>query len=195
MDTYIIPIGVKTYMAMMRRAFKGAEVFLVGGALAPHKTNDFDIVILSDYYSDQIINPMKQLYEARMFDAINIYKAYDLEVEDKSTWDDGKFHTKCVCDVAGTKMDFLFCRKSEYPSIYNVLDGFPLSIQMQAVDFEGNLHKGARFNADKIVCFYGKGSPSEKKYRKYYPDKDFIYDTDIESREGTAGVQEEECPF
>lgn len=170
MDTRTIPIGIKSYMTVMRRVFKGCDVYLSGGALAPHKTNDYDIVVISKYYSDRILEPMKKLYDVGMFDSIECYEAYGDTEED-----DNKFHTKIVCDVSGTKVDFLFAMGSDY-DIMSLMDNYPLSIQMQAVDFNGNLIQGERFCDYKIVV-YQRGS-SEEKYRKYYPNKEFIYHED-----------------
>ncbi len=171
MSTQIIPVGIKTYMAAMRRLFPGCDVYLSGGALAPHTTNDFDIVIISNYYSDRILDPMRLLYQAGMFDTIECYEAYGEEPGTNSE-DDGKFHTKIVCAVGGVKVDFLFTRRHDY-DIRLLMFDYPLSIQMQSLDFDGNLIQGTRYREDKIVV-YQKGS-AEEKYKTYYPDKEFIY--------------------
>ena len=142
------------------------EVYLAGGCLAEHGVNDYDIVIISRYWSDELIKFIEDWYRQGNTDDCNIYRAYNQGGDD-----DDKFHTKAVCHIDGIKVDLLFVDSAKY-NINQVLDRFPISIQMQAVGPYSRIIQGSRFCANPIIIY--NDTPATEKYRKYYPDRRFI---------------------
>lgn len=165
-----IPDFVKKVMQDWSTLLGTPEVYLAGGSLAEHKTNDYDIVILSEEYSDALLPMIQQYYAGGNCEAVEVYRAYDIE-PDAFKEDDGKFHTKAVCTINGTKVDLLFANNHKH-SIRDILDKFPLSIQMQAQNIHEELIRGKRYCDNPIINFYG--TRAFKKYLVYYPDRRFI---------------------
>jgi len=153
-------------------------VYVAGGSLAPHKTNDIDIVILNDWTQSEVFQELEYLYKSkRAFDSLLIYKAYGQgpEEDGQDPEEDGKFHTKAVCKINDQKVDLLFAFDCEYPTIESVMDGFPLSIQMQAMDCKGKLIRGAKYLESPIIVYREECIEScIKKYKGYYPNHQFI---------------------
>ena len=146
-------------------------VYVAGGSLAPHETNDIDIVILNNWSDSEVFRELVHLYKkVRAFDSIEVYKAYGQGQEE-----DGKFHTKAVCKINDQKVDLLFAFDCEYPTIESVMDDFPLSIQMQAMDCKGKLIRGAKYLESPIIVYREECIEScIKKYKGYYPNHQFI---------------------
>ena len=166
-----ITIGKITgLLKQLQVIFETKQVYLSGGALAPHPTHDYDIVIISDWLHEEIFKEVTDMYKVGILSEVEIYKAYDLGDEE-----DSKFHTKAVCNMQGVKVDLLFADATDFGSIHDVMNEYPLSIQMQAMDSSGRIIHGKNFCLDPIKI-YRKGCVKSciEKYRKYYPNTKFI---------------------
>jgi hypothetical protein len=161
--------------------FNTKEVHLVGGSLCEHITNDYDVAVGITVHCDSERSTIISIFENKdVFSDFEIHASYPDET-------DNPYRAIVVTTYEGRKVDFLFYFIDDY-SIDDVLDEFPLSIQMQAMDSKGNHILGKGYDDDPITIFIpGK---SENKYRGYYPDKEFIYAHNIKSGERITGVQE-----
>ena len=157
----------------IQKAFDTQLVYQAGGSLAPHLVHDYDIVVLNDWSHSEIFQELEYLYrQGKMFQEINVYKAYNLGDEEN-----GMFHTKAVCEMDGVKIDLLFADTTDYPTIYHVMNDFPLSIQMQAMGTDGRIIQGKNFCLDPIVIYRnGCVKSCIEKYRGYYPSTKFFDD-------------------
>jgi hypothetical protein len=149
-------------------SYLSAAAYLTGGALLPHATHDYDILIrsaLSD--SDLLIQASKLYKETREIAKIVIHSAYG-----KST-DEWRAVIKLVYN--GYDMDLLVMPGAM--SIHEVLARYPLSIQKQALRIGVEPKRTAPYRhpdyTEHIIVVH-KGGISYKKYRKYYPDKAFL---------------------
>lgn len=155
-------------------AFFGTrEVYLAGGAMCQHQTKDLDIVILSKFNHAETFDDLNGFYRAGMCQTIAVYKAYGITSEGAE--DDGKFHTKAVTSMDGVKVDLLFADIDYYPTIFTILDKFPLSIQMQAMRVDGLVFTGRYHSSNPIyVHRIGAVDSAITKYKEYYPTTPFI---------------------
>ena len=161
---------ITNLLQQLQVIFKTKQVYLAGGALAPHPTHDYDIVIINDWFHKEIYDEVTIMCQVGIISEVEIYKAYGLGEEE-----DNKFHTKAVCNMNGVKVDLLFADSTDFPTIEDVMLEFPLSIQMQALDSKGNIIRGKNFSLNPIKIYRtGCVKSCIEKYKTYYPNTEFI---------------------
>lgn len=160
---------ITNLLKQLQVIFKTKKVYLSGGALAPHPTHDYDIVIISDWLHKEIYDEVTSMYQVGILSEVDIYKAYGLGEEE-----DNKFHTTAVCKMQGVKVDLLFTDSTDFPTIEDVMLKFPLSIQMQAMDSDGNIIQGKNFSLGPIKIYNPGRKACIEKYKTYYPTTEFI---------------------
>jgi len=143
------------------------ELYYTGGCLCEHETQDYDILVQSKLVKQDFVDVFKQIYlKETGISEIRYNTSYERN---------GLFTTGITVWYRGHKIDFLFF-DVQVSTLHDVLNSFPLSIQMQAIHYE-NSHlvlRSTKFSHDPIII-YVRGI-SEEKYRKYYPDKEFKVD-------------------
>lgn len=159
-----IPLHIMAEIDAVRRAFPGSTLYATGGCLQDRDSQDFDILVQSPHDSANALRHMTALYKQGLFSRIVVTHAYDDEINNP-------FHTIAVTTIWGEKVDFLFIKQDK--SIQDVLNSYPLSIQMRAVSIDtGTEIIGKLYSEHPIIVH--RGGKSEAKYREYYPDRLFV---------------------
>lgn len=138
------------------------HIYLAGGALCKHETNDYDLLIFCGLTKATILARMEHYQYIGVIDDFKYHEQYD----------DGTdvYHSIYNVQMDGIKFDFLFV--SEQYSVAGALKRFPLSIQRRAENVDGFIYYEEGFQENPIIVY--EGGRAERKYRKYYPDTMFI---------------------
>ena len=153
------------------------DIYLVGGALCNREVKDYDLVVLTESDPDVYSHLLEKAYKRyRLYDSIHITRAYETGEDDISRDIAERFHTIAKVKRDGVSFDILFAHKDSYPTIDDVLLTFPMSIQMRYMSCNGKVVEGTRFSRDPIFIYRSEhADKSIGKYKKYYPDRNFIY--------------------
>lgn len=144
-----------------------ARCFQVGGSLLPHKTRDYDIIILNDERDAYTICRYWELnYKKHGFSLVEVYPGYNDE-------DDPTLRCVVKLEKDGVWYDLLYILTSAiHKNILQYMElEFPLSCQCIARDLEDDLIIG-KVNVSAITVrhyFFEVVS----KYAEYYPSATF----------------------
>lgn len=174
-----VPYEIVTTVAALQSRLNDVDVYYAGGCLQDRKIQDYDVVVIGCNLDYEDV--MVEFDDLQYMDDCDVTTSYPDEIENP-------YFMIVVTKVAGVKVDFLFAKEDQY--IEDILDSFPLSIQMQALNVGCDEHIiGAKYSLDPIVVY--TNGKSEAKYRKYYPNTRFV------TPEGNTilPIEEEPHPF
>lgn len=171
MDT--IPKQVREAVDEVMCRFRTSEAYYMGGCLQDRPAEDYDVAVYTMATPTIIEGMMNELFPGRTIH----YPVYEDECNNP-------YKHICTLKWYGCKVDFLFCKPDL--DIYEIMDRFPLSIQMQALYAlyigvpELNMTQAAGFYKDPIIVY--DGGTAEEKYRRYFPDTKFVNPNGTERR-------------
>lgn len=149
-----------------------ASVYLTGGALLPHETQDYDLMVYTELETEDVLRRVQEFCTAtHVVDSLVVTECYQ---KDPETW-------RMIAKITymDYKVDLLILHQES--TVKDIMKRYPLSIQKQALWLAGPClydttevyHHDFLPVDDKLIVVHKIGSHVDK-YRKYYPDHGFL---------------------
>lgn len=152
------------------------KCYLAGGSLLPHRTKDYDVLIIDHGWDLERIFIFWNRFSEMGFTSCQIIEKY----EDENDEDQGTIAVVKLTHESGIEIDLLYadedCVEQNLNDAGKVMSYmyryFPLSCQCLAQD----IATGQRIGEVNVSCIvYRHFGPHVSKYKRYYPDAIFIY--------------------